>query len=133
MVWCIGEHGGDEGYNPNQDYQPFVEEFQGTDVSANSRFVLMYYGEDPTGEKEWTRVTQYFGQTGLLPHKMDKKYKSATRDKVKKFKPWENFAIEDYVDFEKCLFVVKTMKKDDPGEIFDDIEFKVKPSSQKKK
>ena len=72
-----------------------------TDVSANSRFILTFKGDDPTGRKRWTRITQYFGSTGLLPIKMDKKYKTGHRDKVKKFKPWESYDLHDFVDFEE--------------------------------
>ncbi len=105
-TWFAGEYGGDAGYNPNLDYQPFIPLLEGTDMSANSRFLLYLQEDDPIGTKEWTRITQYFGQRGLLEIKMDKKYKTGVRDKVKKFKPWEQYEIEEFVDFEKFVLTV---------------------------
>jgi hypothetical protein len=42
---------------------------------------------------------------------MDKKYKSLCRDRVKKFKPWEPFVVEDFVDFEQFELTVKVLRK----------------------
>jgi len=58
-------------------------------------------------------VTQYFGQKGLLEIKMDKKYKTGVRDKVKKFKPWEQYEIEEFVDFERFNLTVSGKARDE--------------------
>jgi hypothetical protein len=64
VLWFIAEHGGDQGYNPNLESQPFITTLEGTDVSANSRFAIWLEKEDPSGTNTWTRATQYFGQKG---------------------------------------------------------------------